>query len=107
MEGLALSSTRMVATDRTSDGVTILRSTKTDAKGYFRFSTQGGKSVYCIRFDRPLWNPLQVTVRLDKHEHQRGITVKDMVVGGLSANVTHVEIEGQTAQVLQKSHFAG
>ena len=71
----------VTVTDRTQDGVTILRSTTTDAKGHFRFSTQAGKSVYCIRFDHPLWNPLQVTLKLDKHAHQRGITARPEIGG--------------------------
>jgi len=71
----------VTVTDRAQDGVAILRSTATDAKGYFRFSTQGGKSVYCIRFEHPLWNPLQVTVKIDKHAHQRGITARPEVGG--------------------------
>jgi hypothetical protein len=71
----------MTVTDRTLDGVAVLRTTTTDAKGHFHFSTQGGKSVYCIRFDHPLWNPLQVTIKLDKHAHQRGITARPEIGG--------------------------
>ena len=71
----------MTVTDRTQDGVTVLRSTTTDAKGYFRFPTRAGKSVYCIRFENPLWNPLQITVKLDKHAHQRGITARPEIGG--------------------------
>ena len=71
----------MTVTDRTEDGITILRSTSTDAGGYFRFSTQRGKSIYCIRFDHRAWNPLQVTIKLDKRAHQRGITAKPQIGG--------------------------
>ena len=57
----------MTVTDRSENGVAVLRSTKTDRRGHFHFPTQHGKIVYCLRFDHPLWNPLQLTVKLDKH----------------------------------------
>jgi hypothetical protein len=71
----------VAVTDRTVDGVTVLRSTKTDSKGLFHFPTQRGKSAYCLRFDHPLWNPLQVMLKLDKHVPQRGITAKPEIGG--------------------------
>jgi CO dehydrogenase/acetyl-CoA synthase gamma subunit (corrinoid Fe-S protein) len=71
----------MTVTDRTESGVAVLRSTKTDSKGHFHFPTQHGKTVYCLRFDHPLWNPLQITVKLDKHAPQRGITAKPEIGG--------------------------
>ena len=71
----------MAVTDRTEDGVTVLRSTKTDSKGHFHFPTQRGKTAYCLRFDHPLWNPLQVMLKLDKHAPQRGITAKPEIGG--------------------------
>src|SRR5690242_13585180 len=55
----------MTVTERTQDGVTVLRSTKTDRKGHFHFFRQRGKTLYCLRFDHPLWNPLQLTLKLD------------------------------------------
>ena len=71
----------MTVTDRTENGVAVLRSTKTDRSGHFQFPTQRGKTVYCLRFDHPLWNPLQLTVKLDKHAPQRGITAKPEIGG--------------------------
>ena len=71
----------MTVTDRTEDGVAVLRSTKTDSKGHFHFPAQHGKTAYCLRFDHPLWNPLQITVKLDKHASRRGITAKPEIGG--------------------------
>jgi len=71
----------MTITDRTANCVAVLRSTKTDSRGHFQFPTQRGKKVYCLRFDHPLWNPLQLTVKLDKHALQRGITAKPHIGG--------------------------
>src|SRR5216684_7024147 len=62
----------ITVTDRTENGVAVLRSTKTDSKGHFHFPTQRGKSVYYLRFDHPWWNPLQLTLKLDKHAPERG-----------------------------------
>lgn len=71
----------MTVTDRTEDGGTVLRATKTDSKGNFHFRSQRGKTVYCLRFDHPLFNPLQLTLKLDKHAPQRGITAKPEIGG--------------------------
>ena len=71
----------MTVTDRTQNGVAVLRSTKTDRRGRFHFPTQRGKTVYCLRFDHPLWNPLQLTVKLDKHAPRQGITAKPEIGG--------------------------
>lgn len=71
----------MTVTDRTQDGAVVLRSTKTDRRGHFHFPTQRGKTVYCLRFDHPLWNPLQLTVKLDKCAPDRGITAKPEIGG--------------------------
>lgn len=71
----------MTVTDRTEDGVAILRSTKTDSNGRFHFSAQRGKTVYCLRFDHPLFNPLQVRLKLDKKAPQRGITARPHIGG--------------------------
>jgi len=71
----------MTVTDRTENGAAVLRSTKTDERGHFHFSTQRGKTIYCLRFDHPLWNPLQLTLKLDKHAPQRGITAKPEIGG--------------------------
>jgi CO dehydrogenase/acetyl-CoA synthase gamma subunit (corrinoid Fe-S protein) len=71
----------MTVTDRTENGVAVLRTTKTDSKGHFHFPSQRGKTVYCLRFDHLLWNPLQLTLKLDKHAPQRGITAKPEIGG--------------------------
>jgi hypothetical protein len=71
----------VTVTDRTENGVDVLRSTKTDSNGHFHFSTQHGKTVYCLRFDQPLWNPLQLTLKLDKHGPERGITARPHIGG--------------------------
>ena len=71
----------MTVTDRTENGVAVLRTTKTDDRGYFHFPSQRGKTAYCLRFDHPLFNPLQLTLKLDKHALQRGITARPDIGG--------------------------
>jgi hypothetical protein len=71
----------MTVTDRTENGVAVLRATNTDSKGHFHFPSRRGKTVYCLRFDHPLWNPLQLTLKLDKHAPQRGIAAKPEIGG--------------------------
>ena len=71
----------MTVTDRSENGVAVLRATKTDSKGRFHFPSQRGKTTYCLRFDHPLWNPLQLTLKLDKRAPQRGITAKPEIGG--------------------------
>jgi len=71
----------MTVTDRTEDGVAVLRTTKTDSKGHFQFPSQRGKTAYCLRFDHLLFNPLQLTLKLDKHAPQRGITARPQIGG--------------------------
>ena len=71
----------MTVTDRTQNGTQVLRSTKTDRRGHFHFPIQRGKTSYCLRFEHPLWNPLQLTVKLDKHAPHRGITAKPEIGG--------------------------
>jgi hypothetical protein len=71
----------MTVTDRTENGVAVLRTTKTDSKGHFQFPSQRGKTAYCIRFDHPLFNPLQLTLKLDKRAPQRGITARPNIGG--------------------------
>ena len=70
----------VTVTDRTENGVEVLRTTKTDSKGRFHFSSHG-KVTYCLRFDHPLLNPLQLTLKLDKHAPQRGITARPHIGG--------------------------
>jgi hypothetical protein len=71
----------MIVTDRAEDGGSVLRTTKTDSNGHFRFTSQRGKVVYCLRFDHSLWNPLQLNLKLDKHAPHRGITAKPEIGG--------------------------
>ena len=71
----------VMVTDRTENGLTVLRSTTTDGKGHFKFSAQRGKTIYCLRFDHPFLNPLQVRLRLDKKASLRGITAKPQIGG--------------------------
>ena len=78
---MEIPSRAMSVTDRTDDGTAVLRSTTTDGKGRFHFSTQSGKTIYCLRFDHPLWNTLQVRLKLDKHAPQRGITARPHIGG--------------------------
>lgn len=86
IEGIVLDSSGapiadVTVTDRSDDCASILRSTQTDSKGHFRFPRQHGKTVYCLRFDHPLWNPLQMKLKLDKHAPQRGITARPEIGG--------------------------
>lgn len=71
----------MTVTDRTEKWGAVLRSTSTDSQGHFHFSQQRGKSVYYLRFDDTLFNPLQLRLKLDKNAPQRGITAKPHVGG--------------------------
>jgi hypothetical protein len=71
----------MTVTDCTEEWVAVLRSTTTDRKGHFRFSHQSGKSVYYLRFDHALFNPLQLRLKLDKNAPQRAITARPHIGG--------------------------
>ena len=71
----------MTVTDRTEDGEGVLRATKTDNNGHFHFSSQRGKTFYCLRFDHFAYNTLQLTLKLDRHAPQRGITAKPQIGG--------------------------
>jgi hypothetical protein len=71
----------MTVTDRTDGWVAVLRSTTTDSKGHFRFSQQRGKSVYYLGFDHPLFNPLELRLKLDKNAPQRAITARPEIGG--------------------------
>lgn len=86
LEGVVLDASgtpipEMTVTDRTEDGAVVLRSTKTDSKGHFAFAPQRGKTFYCLRFDHPAFNPLQITVKLDKKATQRGIIARPHIGG--------------------------
>ncbi|HSS99150.1 MAG TPA: carboxypeptidase-like regulatory domain-containing protein [Terriglobales bacterium] len=71
----------MTVTDRTEHWGPILRSTKTDSKGHFHFSTQRGKNLYYLQFDTLLFNPLQLKIKLDKNAAQRMITARPEIGG--------------------------
>ncbi len=71
----------MTVTDCTEEWVSVLRSTTTDSKGRFRFSQQRGRSVYYLRFDHALFNPLQLRLKLDKNAPQRAITARPHIGG--------------------------
>jgi len=71
----------MTVTDRTEEWVAVLRTTTTDSNGRFRFSPQRGKSVYYLRFDNALFNPLELRLKLDKKAPQRAITARPPIGG--------------------------
>jgi len=71
----------MTVSDCTPEWVAVQRSTKTDSKGHFRLSQQTGKTVYYLRFDHRLFNPLALKLRLDKNAPQRGIIAKPEIGG--------------------------
>ena len=71
----------MTVTDRSEEWVAVLRSTTTDTNGHFRFSSQRGKSVYYLRFDNALFNPLQLRLKLDRKAPQRAITARPEIGG--------------------------
>jgi hypothetical protein len=73
--------TDMKVTDCGKDWKTQLRSTTTDRRGQFHFSGQRGKRIYYLRFDHPLWNPLELKLKIDKHAPHRGITAKPEIGG--------------------------
>jgi hypothetical protein len=37
--------------------------------------------MYCLRFDHPWYNPLQLTLKVDKRAPERGITAKPNIGG--------------------------
>jgi len=71
----------MTVTDRADEWGAVLRSTTTDSTGHFRFSQRRGKSVYYLRFDSTLFNPLQLRLKLDKNAPQRSITARPEIGG--------------------------
>jgi Carboxypeptidase regulatory-like domain len=71
----------VTVTDRSEEWIAVLRFTKTDSRGHFRFSRQRGKSVYYLRFDHPLFNPLELRLKLDKRAPQRAIAARPEIGG--------------------------
>ncbi len=67
--------------DCTPGWTSVLRTTTTDRRGRFHLSRQAGKSVYHLRFDHPLLNPLGLKLKLDKKAPQRGIIAKPHIGG--------------------------
>jgi hypothetical protein len=70
----------VTVTDRANDG-SVLRSTTTDAQGYFKFRARAGKTLYCLRFDHPSFNPLQLRLKLDKHAPHKAIVARPEIGG--------------------------
>jgi hypothetical protein len=71
----------MTVSDCTPEWAAVLRTTTTDSKGRFRLSRQPGKSVYYLRFDHRLFNPLGLKLKLDKNAPQRGIIARPHIGG--------------------------
>jgi hypothetical protein len=71
----------MTVSDCSQQWTAALRTTTTDNRGHFRFSKQPGKTLYYLRFDHPLWNPLELKLKLDKRAHESGITAKPQIGG--------------------------
>jgi len=71
----------MTVSDCTEKWAATLRTTTTDSKGRFHFSSQHGRNLYYLRFDSLLFNPLELKLQLDKNASQRGITVKPPIGG--------------------------
>ena len=71
----------MTVTDRTDGWGAVLRSTKTDKRGHFRFSAESSKALYYLKFEHALFNPLQLKLKLDKKAKNSSITVK-VPIGG-------------------------
>ena len=72
---------QMTVSDCTPEWTAVLRSFTTDSKGHFSLSQQPGKTVYYLRFDHPLFNPLGLKLKLDKNAPQRGIVAKPHIGG--------------------------
>jgi hypothetical protein len=49
------------------DWATVLRSTRTDSRGRFRFSADKRQKSHHLRFNRSGFNWVELEVRLDKH----------------------------------------
>jgi hypothetical protein len=71
----------MTVSDCAPEWAAVLRSTTTDSKGHFRLSREHGKSVYYLRFDHRLFNPLGLRLTLDKNASERGITARPHIGG--------------------------
>jgi hypothetical protein len=86
LEGVVLDPTGapipfMTVNDRAEDWGTVLRSTTTDSERRFGFPSLPGKTIYHLSVEHPLFNPLWLKLKLDKHAPDRGITVKAPIGG--------------------------
>ena len=61
--------------ERSADWKTVLRSTETDAKGRFRFSSSPNQVTYRLEFSRSGFNWLRVKLQLDKNA-KSGVVLK-------------------------------
>jgi len=52
--------------ERSEDWKTVLRSTETDDKGRFRFSSNRNQPIYYLQFSRSGFNWLRIKLQLDK-----------------------------------------
>ena len=71
----------LTVTDRSENWGAVLRSTNTDKSGHFRFAAHPNKTLYYLRFEHALFNPLQLKLTLEKKARNRAITVK-VPIGG-------------------------
>lgn len=71
----------MTVTDLSDDWGEVLRSTKKDKRGHFRFSAESSKTLYYLRFEHALFNPLQLKLKLHKKAKNSAITVKAPIGG--------------------------
>jgi hypothetical protein len=53
--------------ERSEDWKTAIRSTETDSKGRFRFSSNRNQAIYSLQFSRSGFNWLRIKLRLDKN----------------------------------------
>jgi hypothetical protein len=56
----------VIVEERSQDWETVLRSTKTDENGRFKFPATPSKAVYYLQFSRSGFDPLRIKLRIDK-----------------------------------------
>jgi type II secretory pathway component PulC len=56
----------VVVEERSSDWKTVLRSTTTDSKGHFLFSSDRNRAIYYLQLNHAGFNWLRIKVQLDK-----------------------------------------
>jgi hypothetical protein len=62
----------VTVSDRTDQWEAVLRTAKTDRQGRFHFSREHKKVVYYLHFEHPMFNPLELKLKLNKKALQRG-----------------------------------